>query len=88
MAIDRFSSRRLAAPVLVLYRLPIALLGFTGPPTLSWIIGWSFVGLAFVLASPIVWTAAVVTEFENSRGKAVGLALTGIGASTTVVFIV
>ena len=78
-AIDRYGSRRIALIGLVLYCLAFASLGFTGPDHLSWIIGWALVGFTFVLVSPTVWTAAVVGEFESSRGKAVGLALAGTG---------
>ena len=79
LAIDRYGCRRVALPGLVLYCLTFAGLGFTGPHNSSWIFGWTLVGLAFVLVSPTVWTAAVVAEFEKSRGKAIGLALAGTG---------
>ncbi len=78
-AIDRFGSRRIALLGLVLYCLAFGSLGMTGPHPVSWIIGWTLVGVAFTLVSPTVWTAAVVAEFQRSRGKAVGLALAGTG---------
>ena len=81
-AIDRFGSRRIALLGLVLYCLAFGGLGFTGPQSLSWIIGWTLVGLAFALVSPTVWTAAVVAEFDKSRGKAIGLALAGTGVGS------
>ena len=81
-AIDRYGSRRIALVGLVLYCLAFASLGFTGPQKLSWIIGWALVGFTFVLVSPTVWTAAVVAEFDRSRGKAVGLALAGTGVGS------
>ncbi len=81
-AIDRFGSRRVALPGLVLYCLAFSGLGFTGPKTISWIIGWTLVGISFVLVNPTVWTAAVVAEFDRSRGKAVGLALAGTGVGS------
>ena len=82
IAIDRFGSRRIALPGLVLYCLAISSLGSTGPGSLSWIIGWSLVGLSFAMVNPTVWTAAVVAEFDKSRGKAVGLALAGTGVGS------
>ena len=82
IAIDRYGARRVALPGLVSYCLAFSALGFTGPRSISWLVGWAMVGLAFVLVSPTVWTAAVVAEFDKSRGKAIGLALAGTGVGS------
>ena len=82
IAIDRFGSRRIALWGLALYCLAFGGLGFTGPQSVSWIVGWTLVGLCFTLVSPTVWTAAVVAEFDSSRGKAVGLAFAGTGVGS------
>ncbi len=82
IAIDRFGSRRIALLGLVLYCLAISSLGFTGPQSFSWIVGWTLLGLSFTLVSPTVWTAAVVMEFDKSRGMAVGLAFAGTGVGS------
>ncbi len=81
-AIDRYGTRRVALPGLVLYCAAFSALGFTGPKMISWEIGWTLVGLFFVLVSPTVWTAAVVAEFDTSRGKAIGVALAGTGVGS------
>ncbi len=81
-AIDRYGCRRIALPGLVLYCAAFSALGFAGPKTISWNVGWTLVGLAFVLVSPTVWTAAVVAEFDKSRGKAIGVALAGTGVGS------
>ena len=81
-AIDRFGSRRVALPGLVLYCLAFSALGYTGPQSLSWIVGWTLMGISFVLVNPTVWTAAVVAEFDKSRGKAIGVALAGTGVGS------
>lgn len=81
-AIDRYGCRRVALPGLVLYCAAISGLGFAGPKTISWNVGWTLVGLAFVLVSPTVWTAAVVDVFDKSRGKAIGVALAGTGVGS------
>ena len=81
-AIDRYGSRRVALPGLLLYCLAFSALGFTGPKSLSWVIGWTLVGMSFVLVNPTVWTAAVVAEFDRSRGKAIGVALAGTGVGS------
>ncbi len=82
LAIDRFGSRRIALPGLVLYCMAFAGLGLTGPSSLSWILGWLVVGLTFNLVNLSVWTAAVVAEFDTSRGKAIGVALAGTGVGS------
>ncbi len=81
-AIDRYGSRKVALPGLVLYCIAFSALGFTGTRPMTWILGWTLVGLTFVLVSPTVWTAAVVAEFDKSRGKAIGLALAGTGVGS------
>ncbi len=81
-AIDRYGTRRVALPGLVLYCAAFSALGFAGPKPVSWNVGWTLVGLAFVLVSPTVWTAAVVAEFDKSRGKAIGVALAGTGVGS------
>ncbi len=79
LAVDRYGSRRVALPGLVLYCLAFAGLGLTGPSSMSWIIGWTLVGITFNLVNLSVWTAAVVAAFDHSRGKAIGVALAGTG---------
>ncbi len=81
-AIDRYGCRRIALPGLLLYCIAFSALGLAGPKAISWDVGWTFVGLTFVLVSPTVWTAAVVREFEKSRGKAIGVALAGTGVGS------
>ena len=79
LAVDRYGSRRVALPGLILYCLAISGLGLTGPSSTSWIVGWTLVGIVFNLVNLSVWTAAVVAVFDRSRGKAIGLALAGTG---------
>ncbi len=82
LAVDRYGSRRIALPGLALYCLAISGLGLTGRSSMSWIVGWTLVGITFNLVNLSVWTAAVVAVFDQSRGKAIGVALAGTGVGS------
>ena len=77
--IDRFGSRRVAIPGLVLYCGSFAALSFAGSSTWSWWALWALVGFGSVCVKPTVWAAAISTRFDRSRGLAMGVALCGSG---------
>ena len=82
-AIDRFGSRRIALPGMVVFCLTIALLSVTGPKLVSWWLIWTLVAISDVFVRVTVWTAAVVTHFDRARGLAIGIALSGTGIGST-----
>lgn len=77
--IDRLGSRRVAIPGLILYCCSFAALGMTTGSLLVWWMLWTAVGLGNVCVKPTVWAAAIARRFEEGRGLAMAVALTGSG---------
>lgn len=77
--IDRFGSRRIAIPGLILYCGSFAALSLTPAIVLGWWAIWLAVGLGSVCIKPTVWAAAITKRFDKGRGLAMAVALTGSG---------
>lgn len=84
-AIDRFGSRRIALPGLTLFALALAALALAGDSMMSWWIGYSLLAFAALFIKATVWTNAVVSRFEVSRGLAVAITLSGGGIAAAVI---
>jgi predicted MFS family arabinose efflux permease len=82
-AIDRFGARRVALPGLALFCLAVGGVSLSGGAVASWWLAWAFLALADVTIKTTVWTTAVVSLFERTRGLAIGVALSGTGIATT-----
>lgn len=78
-AVDRFGSRRIALPGLTMFCLAIALLAVAGASQWTWWAGWTFIAVSALFIKSTVWTSAVVSRFEHSRGFAIAVALSGTG---------
>ncbi|PEQ11522.1 arabinose ABC transporter permease [Novosphingobium sp. PC22D] len=75
--IDKWGTRRMALPGLVLLALVIvSLSGLTGS-TFQWFAIWTVYAIAALATKSTVWTAAVNSTFDAGRGLALGLVLSG-----------
>jgi MFS family permease len=83
LAIDRFGSRRIGLPGLIIYLLGVALLSTTSPSVWHWWSLWALIAIGTVLIKPTVWVAAIATRFDKRRGIAMAVAVCGtsIGAA-------
>ena len=86
-AVDRFGSRALAIPGVLLYCAAIALLSTATTP-MSWWLLWGLVGLCSAGIKPTVWATAVSSLFTTSRGLALAVMLCGTGLGSASVPIV
>lgn len=75
--IDRVGSRRVGLPGIVIYTLGIGLLGLTGHSILNWLAIWCVIGVGTVLSKFTVWAAAISKHFDQGRGMALAVALSG-----------
>jgi predicted MFS family arabinose efflux permease len=82
--IDRFGTRRLALPGLVLSSLCIASFGFADGTMTQWIVMWSVYALVALAIKSTIWTAAVTGVFDKGRGLAIGVALSGTAVALTI----
>lgn len=83
--IDRYGSRRLALPGIVVTMASISAFSLLNGETWQWIALWFTFGLVSVSIKSTIWTAAVVGAFERSRGLALGLTLSGTAVAQSVV---
>ena len=85
MLVDRYGTRRLVLPGLILTMAAISAFGtITGTPW-QWYLLWFLFGFVAVSIKSTAWTAAVVGVFTRSRGLALGLVLAGTAVASIIV---
>jgi MFS family permease len=83
--VDRFGARRVALPGLVLYCLGFGSLSLASDSTWTWWALWGLLALGAVCVQAAVWTAAVASRFDTSRGLAIAVTLSGAGLGSSLV---
>lgn len=84
MAIDRWGSRRLALPGLVLTMGAIAAISQANGSQTQWIVLWLSYGLISLSVKSTVWTTAVAGVFDKGRGLALGMTLSGTALAQVI----
>ncbi len=85
MLVDRYGTRRLVLPGLILTMAALSAFGtITGTPW-QWYLLWFLFGFVAVSIKSTAWTAAVVGVFTRSRGLALGLVLAGTAVASIIV---
>ena len=82
---DRIGPRRIALPGMIFYCLGLGMLGLAGPSIWSWWALWLFISIGCAGASTAVWTTAVASRFDRSRGLAIAVVMFGSGASSAFI---
>ncbi len=82
--IDRYGSRRLALPGLVITALAMASIALANGSQVQWLAIWAFYALISITVKTTVWTAAVSGVFTSGRGLALGLTLSGTAAAQII----
>jgi len=75
--IDKWGTRTLALPGLVLMAFTIASLSLLSGPAWQWFLVWTIYSVAALSTKSTVWTASVNSTFDAGRGLALGLVLSG-----------
>ncbi len=83
--VDRFGTRKVGLPGLVLTMASIASFSLLNGAQAQWIALWVVFGIVSVSIKSTVWTTAVVGVFQKSRGLALGLTLAGTAVAQSVV---
>lgn len=86
--IDRFGTRKLALPGLILTTMSVSAFGLATGSSAQWITLWLIFGLMSTTIKSTVWTAAVAGVFVKGRGLAIGVTVAGTALSQTLVPIV
>ncbi len=84
LLIDRYGTRRMALPGLMLMAVMMAAFSLNTGATAVWISMWLFYAVAALAVKSTVWTAGVQSVFDSGRGLALGLTLSGIGVAQAV----
>lgn len=82
--IDRYGSRRLALPGLVLTAFAMASIALANGNQVQWLAIWAFYALISISVKTTVWTAAVSGVFTSGRGLALGITLSGTAAAQII----
>jgi MFS family permease len=83
LLVDKYGPRRFALSGILLTTAAFGILGTATGGTINWYALWGLLAVATLPAQATVWTSAVATRFEASRGLA--FAITLCGASVAVV---
>lgn len=82
--VDRVGPRIVGLIGVLLMTGAFALLGTATGATANWLLLWSIVAFANLWLQATVWTSAVATRFETSRGLAFAITLSGASVAATV----
>lgn len=85
MIADRFGPRRVVLVGSLLFGLSYSLFGLAGPALWTWYAATVVFAIVGHGVSPVVWTMAVVRNFNAGRGLALAVALSGAGLMVAVV---
>lgn len=85
VAIDRWGTRRLALPGLVMKSLVFAAFAYVSASVVQWLAIWFIYALTSLAVKSTVWTTAVAGVFTASRGLALGVVLSGTALSQIIV---
>ncbi|MCP5364493.1 MAG: MFS transporter [Hyphomicrobiales bacterium] len=84
MAIDKWGSRRVALPGLLLVSLSLAALSLANGSSLQWLALWSVYGITASIISTTVWTCIVIDGFKVNRSFALSIVLSGAPFASAV----
>ena len=82
--IDRWGSRRMAIPGVILTALALAGFSQANGTPMQWLMLWSLYALVAVTIKAPVWTAAVTSKFIAGRGLALAITLCGTAIAQTL----
>ncbi len=84
MLVDRIGPRRIGLVGVLLMLSAFALLSTTTGSVTNWMLLWVVIAFATLFVQATVWTSAVASRFEASRGIAFAITLSGASLSATV----
>lgn len=82
--IDRIGPRRIGICGMILVFLSYAALGTATGTVENWLALWGVLSIGIVMVQTPVWTSAVATRFETSRGLAFAVTLSGTSISAAL----
>ena len=84
LLVDRVGPRPIGLTGVLLMTAAFALFGTATGDTTNWLLLWSLLAFANLWLQATVWTSAVASRFEQSRGLAFAVTLSGASVAATV----
>ena len=84
LLVDRFGPRPFALVGILLTTGAFALLGTASGEAANWYLLWGLLAIATLPVQATIWTSAVATRFEASRGLAFAITLCGASLAATI----
>ena len=85
MLVDRWGPRRVGLVGVVGICSAYALLGTANGMVPNWLILWALIGMAAAWVNPTIWTSAIASRFDSSRGLAIAVTISGSGVAAAVI---
>jgi predicted MFS family arabinose efflux permease len=85
LLMDRYGPRRIGLAGLAFMTTAYALLGTATGGLANWFLLWCLIGLGGAWVKPTIWTSAVSSRFDASRGLAIAVVISGSGVAATVI---
>ena len=82
--VDKIGPRRVGLAGVLMMAGSVALLGTATGSKTNWVLLWAILALSTLPVQATVWTSAVNTRFEKSRGLALAITLSGASLSAAV----
>lgn len=84
MLLDRFGARRVGLASIPLLGLTFAGLSLATPQIWTYYAAWLVMAVLAAGTLPVTWTRAVTTWFDEKRGLALGITMSGTGIAATI----
>ncbi len=84
MMVDRFGPRLVGIIGVAVMCGAVAMLGTATGSLLNWYMLWGLVALGGAGVGPFIWTSAVASRFDASRGLAIAIVVSGAGLAATI----
>lgn len=83
--IDRYGIRRVTLPALVLFAACLAALGLWATTPATFVALYALMGVAAAGQTPLPYAKAIASWFDDKRGLALGVAMSGVGLGAALV---
>jgi predicted MFS family arabinose efflux permease len=83
--IDRIGPRPVGLAGIVIVCTAYALLGTATGSLTNWFMLWCLLGIGGAWVKPTIWTSAVASRFDASRGVAIAVVVSGAGVAATII---
>jgi MFS family permease len=83
--IDRMGPRPIGLAGIAIVCGAFALFGTATGSLANWFLLWCLIGLGGACVKPTIWTSAVASRFDASRGLAIAIVVSGAGVAATII---